>query len=164
MHSHAGAWERDLIEMDVDMASKHALIIACSQYHNERLQQLPKTEADAAAMRDVLIDPKVCGFPREQVQLMFNEPVERVRIAIERFFLDKRPDDLLLFYFAGHGVTVGRHSSQLMLALNETDPDLKSTGIPARVLRDEIEESRSNRQVILLDCCNAAAFAGARSG
>ncbi len=38
------------------MAGKYALIIACSEYQDERLHRLPKTETDAAGMQRVLVD------------------------------------------------------------------------------------------------------------
>ncbi len=48
------------------------------------------------------------------------------------------------------------------MALNETDPEYRATGIDARFLREEMENCRSDRQVLILDCCNAGAFARGR--
>ncbi len=142
------------------MAGKHALIIACSRYADERLRQLPKTEADAKGMRDVLVDPEVCAFSTANVTLLVNTPGDKIRVAIEQFFQNRDKDDLLLLYFAGHGL-IDDHR-RLTLALNETNPDYRSTGIEARFLRDEMEHSRSHRQLVVLDCCNAGAVATGR--
>ena len=80
------------------MAGKYALIIACSDYQDQRLNQLPKIEADAAGMQRVLVDKHLCGFPKDQVQVLVNETERKVRIAIERFFKERHGDDLVLFY------------------------------------------------------------------
>lgn len=142
------------------MAYKYALIIACSQYQDSRLRQLPKTEADATGVKNVLIDPLICGFPEANVESLINEQDGRIKIAIERFFKNRQKDDLLVLYFAGHGVIDDQR--KLILALNETDPEYRSTGIEARFLRDEMENSRCQQQILILDCCNAGAFAKAR--
>ncbi len=141
-------------------AGKYALIIACSEYQDKRLHQLPKTEADAAGMRAVLTDPRLCGFPEGHVELQVNAPGGSIKVAIEKFYKNREREDLLILYFAGHGIVDDRR--RLTLALNETDPDYRATGIEARFLREEMENCRSDRQVMILDCCNAGAFAGAR--
>ena len=142
------------------MAGKYALIIACSDYQDERLHRLPKTEADAAGIREVLTDPRLCGFPEGHVERQVNAPEGSIRVAIERFFKHREREDLLILYFAGHGI-IDDHR-RLTLALNETDPDYRATGIDARFLREEMENCRSDRQVLILDCCNAGAFARGR--
>ncbi len=139
------------------MAGKHALIIACSEYQDERLHRLPKTEADAAGMRRVLVDAQLCGFPEENVTVLLNEDERAVRIAIERFFKLRDRDDLVLFYYAGHGIVDDQR--RLAFALGETDPDLLiSTAIAARWLQEAMAESRARRQILILDCCNSGAF------
>ncbi len=86
------------------MAGKYALIIACSEYQDKRLHQLPKTEADASGMREVLTDPRLCGFPESNIELQVNAPESSIRVAIERFFKHREREDLLILYFAGHGI------------------------------------------------------------
>ena len=142
------------------MAGKYALIIACSQYQDKRLNPLPKTVVDADGMYQVLVDERICGFPKDNVCLQVNQTEKSIRIAIEEFFKDRHPKDLLFFYFAGHGLVDDRR--RLMLAVNETDPDYRSSGIEARWLREEMENSRSRRQVVVLDCCNSGAFGNTR--
>jgi len=142
------------------VAGKYALIIACSEYQDERLRKLPKIEADAAGIRAVLIDPQLCGFPEDHVELQINEPGHSTKVSIEKFFKNREREDLLVLYFAGHGI-IDDHR-RLTLALNQTDPEYRATGIEARFLREEMENCRSDRQILILDCCNAGAFASAR--
>jgi len=66
--------------------------------------------------------------------------------------------NLLLFYFSGHGVLDDR--GQSYLALKDTDSKLlRWTAIPARYITAEIDNSQSQRQVLILDCCHSGAFA-----
>ncbi len=142
------------------MASRYALIIAASEYRDERLRKLLKTEADAEGMRRVLVDDTLCGFAEEHVEVLLNEDDRAVRIAIERFFENRASDDLVLFYYAGHGIVDERR--RLSLALSETNPDYRGTGLEAGWLREELEDCRARRQIVILDCCNAGAFADTR--
>ncbi len=142
------------------MAGRYALIIACTHYSDHRLRDLPKTEADAKGMRAVLADPGICNFPAENITWCVNKPESDVRLAIERLFKNRHKDDLLLFYFAGHGLVDDYR--RLVLALNGTNPDYRSTGIDAGFLREEMENSKSRRQLVILDACNSGAFANVR--
>ncbi len=66
------------------MAGQYALIIACSEYQDKRLHQLPKTEADAAGMCGVLTDPRLCGFPKSNVELQVKMVVDMQRPETDR--------------------------------------------------------------------------------
>jgi hypothetical protein len=77
--------------------------------------------------------------------------------VIARFFGGKKPDDLLLLFFSGHGVRDER--GLLYLAVQDTEHDLlNATAIPAAFITDEMDRSRSRRQVLILDCCHSGAF------
>ncbi|MGH8331512.1 MAG: ABC transporter substrate-binding protein, partial [Pseudomonas sp.] len=73
------------------------------------------------------------------------------------FFADRKPDDLLLLYFSCHGVLdSGR---QLHFVAHETNKQLlDSTGISAQWVKERMDHSRSQRIVLLLDCCYSGAF------
>ncbi len=144
------------------MAGKYALIIACSEYQDERLHRLPKTEADAAGMQRVLVDQQLCGSPQENVNVLLNQDGRSVRIAIERFFKQRNVNDRVLFYYAGHGIVDDKR--RLAFALSETDPDFLGTAIDARWLREEMEDCRAKQQILILDCCNSGAFDHKRDG
>jgi hypothetical protein len=64
---------------------------------------------------------------------------------------------MLLFYFSGHGVL--DENGRLYLAVKDTDTGtLRGTAIPARYITEEMDNSRSKRQVLILDCCHSGAF------
>ena len=53
----------------------------------------------------------------------------------------------------------------LYLAVKDTERSLlRATGIPAAYITDEMNNSRSQRQVLILDCCHSGAFARGSKG
>ena len=80
---------------------RFALIIANYEYQDPDFRQLVAPAQYAEALARVLKDPAVGGF---EVQTLLNKPWYEVNPAIETFFADRSPEDLLLLYFSGHGV------------------------------------------------------------
>jgi hypothetical protein len=132
-----------------------ALLIASYQYQDADLQQLVAPPQDAAALAMVLQNPAIGDFA---VQTLLNEPTYKVNQIIEFFFSDRQRDDLLLFYFSGHGIK--DEDGQLYFAMTDTRRKLlRSTAISANFVNEVMRRSRSRRQVLLLDCCYSGAFA-----
>ena len=141
------------------MSKRLALIIGSSYYTDSRLTKLKTPDADVGALADLLIDPELGGF--DDVKLVPNMASHFVRREIANFFSRKNRTDLLLLYFSGHGVLDDR--GQLYLAVKDTDTNLlRGTAIPASYITDEMDNSRSQRQVLILDCCHSGAFARGR--
>jgi uncharacterized caspase-like protein len=138
------------------MSRKLALIIGNSQYQDPRLAQLVTPQEDVNDLADVLRAPDIGGF--DEVKALVNESDANIRLSLEDFFADKKPDDLLVVYFSGHGVRDEQGS--LFLAVNNTRATrLRATAIPSEYITDEMDRSRSKRQVLILDCCHSGAFA-----
>ena len=132
-----------------------ALIVASYQYEDPCLRQLVSPPQDAEALARVLGDAAVGGF---QVRTLLNEPSHRVSQEIEAFFADLKRDDLVLLYFSGHGVK--DEDGQLYFAMPNTRRNLlRSTAVPSSLVNDVMRRSRSQRQVLVLDCCYSGAFA-----
>ena len=137
------------------MSRKLALIIGNSQYQDPRLAQLVTPQEDVNDLADVLRAPDIGGF--DEVKALVNETDANIRLSLEDFFADKKPDDLLVVYFSGHGVRDEQGS--LFLAVNNTRATrLRATAIPSEFITDEMDRSRSKRQVLILDCCHSGAF------
>ena len=134
---------------------RHALIIASYQYQDPDLRQLIAPAQDAEGLARVLQDSAIGGF---QVQTLQNERSYKVNQAIEAFFADRKPDDLLLLYYSGHGIK--DEDGRLYFATTDTRRTmLRTTAIPTTLVNDVMRYSRSWRQVLLLDCCYSGAFA-----
>ncbi|HEX9840178.1 MAG TPA: caspase family protein, partial [Anaerolineales bacterium] len=138
------------------MSGKFALIIGNTEYSDPKLEQLSAPGRDAEEFARVLKSPEVCAF--DEVNILLNQPEFIVSEAIDGFFDERKPDDLLLLYFSGHGVR--DELGALYLAVQNTNRfRLRSTAIKSDFIRDAMDQSRSRRQVLILDCCNSGAFA-----
>jgi len=91
------------------------------------------------------------------VRTILNEPEYVISEAVEEFFADRTPDDVLLLYFSCHGVK--DDDGQLYFAASNTKPSrLGATAVAAEFVNRCMSRSRSRRVVLLLDCCYAGAF------
>ena len=134
--------------------SRAALIVASDDYADPGLSRLEAPAHDAAALADVLGDPKVGAF---DVQVLHNEPAQTVRSSIQEFFVDSSPDDLLLLHFSCHGLK--NSDGQLFLAMPDTKPRLlAATGVAASFVSEMMSESPAQRIALFLDCCYGGAF------
>src|SRR6266545_458610 len=133
---------------------RSALIVASDTYDDPGLRQLRAPGADARALARVLGDPQIGGF---EVTTVVNRPAHEVNLAVEDFFADRGPDDLLLVHFSCHGVK--DESGDLYFAMTDTRMGrLGATGVSAEFVNRRMARSRSRRVVLLLDCCYAGAF------
>jgi hypothetical protein len=137
--------------------ARHALLIGVSEFADQRLARLNAPTNDVIALRGILQDSSRGSF--DSVELSVNEDFLAVRDHLSRFFHDYAPDDLLLLYYSGHGI-LGR-GNRLFLATAGSNLDTpRNRSVSAKEIRDFIEDSRAERQIIVLDCCHSGAFAG----
>ncbi len=150
MPSYVGMPERTR-EMD---GSRVALVVANDQYDDPGLKRLVAPAQDAAALAEVLADPSVGGF---EVRVLHNESAQEIRLAVEDFFADRAPEDLLLLHFSCHGLK--NSAGELFLAVADTKPArLASTAVAADFVNRQMADSRAQRIALFLDCCYGGAF------
>ena len=138
---------------------KFALLIGVGKYRSAAFANLAAAKPDVNAMQTVLLDPDVGEFASEDVRTLLNPEPQQMREALERLFSEERkPDDLLVLYFSGHGVVDDRGQFHLT-TVDSNKGILKSTAIPASFILGLMEDSRSKHQVVILDCCFSGAFA-----
>ncbi|MEB3190701.1 MAG: caspase family protein [Snowella sp.] len=137
-----------------------ALLIGVSEYQ-PGLNPLPGSVLDVDALREVLVHPEMGDFAETDVITLKNPQRQEMEDAIYQLFASRSKEDLLLFYFSGHGVRDDR--GQLYLANCNTRKDngqlVDSTAVAATYLQNKINSSKSQRQVIILDCCFSGAIA-----
>ncbi|BAY82873.1 hypothetical protein NIES267_23580 [Calothrix parasitica NIES-267] len=140
--------------------AKIALLIGVSEYQ-PGLNPLPSAVRDVEAMREVLVNPEMGGFTDSNVTVLKNPQPQNIRNAIYHLFANRQRDDLVLFYFSGHGIKDDR--GNLYFSTCDTRKNngklVTPSAIAARTLHDSINDSRSQRQIIILDCCFSGAIA-----
>jgi uncharacterized caspase-like protein len=135
-------------------SQRTALIVASDDYTDPGLKRLRAPASDARALAAVLSDPEIGGF---EVRTLFNKPAHEVNLAVEEFFSDREPGDLLLVHFSCHGVK--DEDGELYFAMADTRlRRLGATAVAADFVNRRMSRTRSRRVVLLLDCCYAGAF------
>jgi Caspase domain len=137
---------------------KIALLIGVSTYPTG-LNPLPAAIRDVEAVKMVLEDANVGGF--DEVMVLKDCGLGEMQSTIATFFDDRQPDDLLLLYFSGHGIT--DEYGKFFFANCDTRKTAqgrlnKGTAVPAHFVHDVMEASDCDRQVVILDCCHSGAF------
>lgn len=137
------------------MTRRTALVVGVSSY--KKLAPLPNSTRDAQAMEAVLKD--VAGF--DKVDILIDPELTALGEAIEEHFVSARPDDLVLFYFSGHGITDDDGRLHFAVPTTHKHRDgtiIRASALTCQQLQEAMHRSRSRHQVIILDCCNSGAF------
>ena len=134
--------------------AKLALVIANSQYDDDRFAALPAAAADAEALAAVLADPSIGEFTVEKMADVSQRAATR---AIQLFFSGAERDDLLVLHLSLHGWK--DLQNRLYFVARDTERDLlEATAISAEFVSERMSLSKSRRIVLLLDCCYSGAF------
>jgi hypothetical protein len=84
----------------------------------------------------------------------------QIKRELDRLAKSCRRDDTFLFFFSGHGDLVG---GELMLVLNETEPDDETTYLRASWVLEARALCAANNRLIVLDCCHAGGASGRKT-
>jgi hypothetical protein len=138
---------------------KFALLIGVSESSEEGLPALPSATEDVRAMQAVLQNPNLGDF--DNVKVLENPTRQIMEEEIETLFANCKKEDLALFYFSGHGITDEKGKLYLVTPQTRKERDnlIKATAVAATVLHDNMDNSRSKYQVLILDSCFSGAIA-----
>lgn len=134
---------------------RYALLVGISNYTH--LKPLPSAVKDVDALRQVLINPQIGGFAESDVLVLMDAEKGAIETAIYHLFANRKTNDLLLFYFSGHGVTDSR-SDFYFTGLTTQKDILPPTAVTSDYVHKAMNQSRSKYQVVILDCCHSGAF------
>jgi hypothetical protein len=131
-------------------ARRYALIVANQKYTELAPLQTPRL--DAEALLDVL---SANGFI---TQIYYDLGLEQFRQAVEKFADPLRPEDFVLFYYAGHGIEYHGINALLPVDFKFSDLDVfESKGYRLDDVRNLL--TRGNRQaLIIVDSCRTSPF------
>jgi uncharacterized caspase-like protein len=134
--------------------TRRALIVANYEYSDRGLRQLRAPASNARALAAVLQDPEIGDF---EVHTLVNESAHVINRAVDEFFADSQPEDLLLVYFSCHGIK-DKEGELYFAAADTVLGRLGSTAVSAEFVNRRMSRSRSRQVVLLLDCSYGGAF------
>ena len=128
---------------------RRALIVATDTYQDPGLGRLRAPSRDAERLSEVLADPDIGGY---DVRVLTNARSYEILEAVEEFYADGAREDTLLLHFSGHGVK-GADGELHLAATNTKLRVLGATSVDAAFVKDKMMRTRSQRTLLLLDCC-----------
>ncbi|WP_329173477.1 type VII secretion protein EccCb [Streptomyces sp. NBC_01477] len=137
------------------MGRRIALLVATDGYADPGLNQLRAPGREADQLARLLEDPAVGRF--DLVRVLLNRPKAEVEEAVEELLTDRAPDDLVLLYFACHGLA--NDADRLFFATVDTRLSRRNTtAIRASFVHDLLDECEAAAKIVLLDCCFSGLF------
>jgi Caspase domain/Sel1 repeat len=134
---------------------RFALLLANANYQHVELRKLNAPHNDVQTLQDLLTRPEIGNY---ETELLIDGTKGQMERAINRVLTKGEREDTNLIFFAGHGIK--HENGKLYFAAVDTEPEyLGGTAVSAAWLTEEMQNSKSGRQIILLDCCFGGAFA-----
>lgn len=146
---------------------RYALIVGIDNYLNESVTDLSCATADAILLRDTLVSRG--KFSGENIFLLTSDSTEESKkpnltnivYRLEWLRQVVGPGDTLVFYFAGHGVSM---DSETYLLTEDSDQRSKGTlmasSLRGSVLNQLLKSAGAQNTLVLLDACRNDPTAG----
>ena len=145
----------------------YALLIGVGECVYKPLS-LPVTVKDTQAIYAALIDQELCGYPKENIQILNNADATREGILKGLSWLKEKaesdPEATAIVYYSGHGWVDKTDSSYYLLQHDVKPSKLATSALSAEVFTKAIREIQSERLLVVIDSCHAAGMATSKDG
>jgi len=139
----------------------HVLVVGVNTYKNPKYS-LNYAQADATAFAAALKDGSQGLFSKVNTTFLRDAEAtkEGITAAFEKVKKEANPQDLFVFYYAGHGVINDKKEFFLVpydvTQLYGADDALAQKGVSAAVLQQMSKEIKAQKQLFILDACQSA--------
>ncbi|WP_280475362.1 caspase, EACC1-associated type [Nocardia asiatica] len=136
-----------------DPTRSWAVLLGTSTFADADLPDLPAVRNNIADLAEVLTSPWATALPSERCVALPDE-ADRAVIGGRLNAVAAQAQDLLLVYYAGHGLIGPDGSLYLSLPNTRSDRDMVSwTALPFELLRRTLASAPADNRVLILDCC-----------
>ncbi|MFD5433490.1 caspase domain-containing protein [Kitasatospora sp. NPDC127067] len=131
--------------------SSRAVLIGSSKFRTEALPPIPAVRDNLEALRHALTHPDH-GLLAPQHCRVLPDPDDQRAVGDALEWASREASDLLLVYYAGHGLL--DEDGRLHLALVGTDPArVGFTAVPLELIKRDVARAPAKARILLLDCC-----------
>ena len=145
------------------IGSRWAVLVGVNKYDDQtNYGQLQVCVKDVHAIREQLV---AGGFDPARIRLLTDDTTElptrdNILVALKAAADATDPDDLLLFYYSGHGDQDGGES--YLVARNGRRLVLSDTAVRVSRVKEIVEDAPARAKVIVLDACHSGADIGGK--
>jgi truncated hemoglobin YjbI len=144
------------------LSESRAVLIGVSDYDHPEFPPIRAARNSLQAMRALLADPALCGWPPGQVTVIEN-PASAADLADQVADLAESTTGVLLLYYVGHGALSPR--GELCLTVTSTRPSRpKFGGLAWENVAEILRVCPARARLVILDCCFAGQAIEALSG
>ncbi|MGW0891791.1 caspase family protein [Saccharopolyspora sp. NPDC002578] len=131
--------------------SRIALIGSTHFPDDHQLHDLPAVANNLQSLRDIFVDPTFLGIPAQNCQSLY-DPVTAQEVDEWLVPLAQEADDVLLVYYAGHGV-LGEDDELYLTVRDSAQEHIYRSGVPLAWVKNAILNSPAKSRILILDCC-----------
>ncbi|MBF6436082.1 caspase family protein [Nocardia cyriacigeorgica] len=136
-----------------DPARSWAVLLGTSTFDDTALPDIPAVRNNLADLAEVLTSPWATALPGEHCVTLADES-DRAVIGSALNTVAAQAQDLLLVYYAGHGLIGPDGSLYLSLPNTRSDRNMVSwTALPFELVRRTLATASADNRVLILDCC-----------
>ncbi|MEP6612934.1 MAG: caspase family protein [Mucilaginibacter sp.] len=147
-------------------ATIHLIVVGINKYKNPKMS-LNYALADATSFKNEAETDALTVTPNIKTYFITDDKADKNGIleAFKTVKQSAKPQDVLIFYYAGHGVISDKNKEFYLVPndvtdLKNVDEALALHGIPSKILQQYAIDIAAQKQVFILDACQSAgAFA-----
>jgi Caspase domain len=146
----------------------YALLIGVGECSTYPTWSLPVTVKDVTAIKEILVDPSLCGYPDNDrhIRLLCNETATRAAILAGLQWLketaDRDPEATIVVYYSGHGCLNPGDNSYYLIPHDADPMDFGNSALAGADFTNAIRSINSQKLLVILDCCHAEGVASAK--
>ncbi len=146
-----------------DPSRSRIVLIGAGKFNSELLGDIPSIGTGLEELRRTLTDPAVGVFDGdEQRCIVIADPRVPQDVYDPFFRAAGQADDVLLVYYAGHGLL--DEDRRLHLAVEGSDPRQPvGSAVEFDALKRKLERARARLRIMILDCCYSGYAVGRQS-
>lgn len=128
-------------------------VVCSSHYEDSKITELEGALNSVKKLQSVIVSE--LGVSEEDTLFIYDKNQYEITTEIMKFENDIQKDDVVVFYFCGHGIKVG---DELWLFTNNTiKKNIEMTALNYNIIIRSLRKSPSKRVFVILDCCNSGA-------
>lgn len=146
--------------LGLDKGNRWALLVGIANYPTVEGFQIQKLNApvkDVNALANFLRDPQKGGFDSDKVFTLTEEQATKrnVLMTLNRIKNGAEPEDMVLFYFSGHGAPPDDDKTSYLIPYDHDLRDIQTTCIDFHELAEKINDMQAKKVVIIIDACHS---------